>query len=45
MKEKKLPAPYAVSSDYDEWQYIVNEKERKELPKGTKAITVEVGQR
>lgn len=33
---------YAVSFDYDEWHYIVNEKERKELPKGTKTITVEV---
>lgn len=33
---------YAVSFDYDEWQYTVNEKERKKLPKGTKTITVEV---
>ena len=33
---------YAVAFDYDEWKYIVNEKETRELPKGIKTITVEV---
>lgn len=32
---------YAVSFDYDEWQFTVNEKEKKELPR-VKKITIEV---
>lgn len=33
---------YTVAFYYHEWQYMINEKERKELPKDTKTITVEV---
>jgi len=33
---------YAVSFDYDTWQYTVNNKEKKDLPRDAKAISVEV---
>jgi len=33
---------FAVAFDYDEWQYTINEKEKKELPFGVMAITIEV---
>jgi len=32
---------FAVAFDYDEWQYTINEKEKKELPP-VKKITIEV---
>ncbi len=32
---------FAVAFDYDEWQYTINEKEKKELPP-VKRITIEV---
>jgi len=35
---------YAVAFDYDEWQYTINDAEKKELPSGIKSITVEIEQ-
>lgn len=39
---KKIRRCYAVAFDYDEWQYIVNNTKKKELPPEVKTITVEV---
>ena len=33
---------YAVTLDYDEWVYAINNEEKKEIPKGTKKITIEI---
>lgn len=33
---------YAVSFDYDEWQYTINGTDKKELPVGVEKITIEV---
>ena len=41
-KKTKPQRCYAVAFDFDEWAYVVNEKKRKDLPKGTKKITIEV---
>lgn len=38
---KEIERCYAVSFDYDDRSYTVNEKEKKELPE-VKAITIEV---
>ncbi len=35
---------YAVAFDYDEWQYTINEKDKRELPAGVKSITIEAEQ-
>ena len=35
---------YAVAFDYDEWQYTINEKEKRELPR-VKKISIEVEER
>ena len=39
---KKAERCFAVAFDYDEWQYTVNETEKKELPAGIKNITIEI---
>lgn len=39
---KKITRCYAVSFDYDMHEYVVNEKEHKELPFSVKSITIEV---
>lgn len=39
---KEVERCYAVSFDYDDWQYVVNGIEKKELPVGVKSITIEV---
>jgi hypothetical protein len=41
---KEVERCYAVSFDYDDWQYVVNGTEKKELPVGVKTITVVVEQ-
>ncbi len=41
---KEVTRCYTVAFDYDEWQYVINETEKKELPAGVKAITIEVEQ-
>lgn len=33
---------YAVAFDYDEWFYTINNEKKKQLPKGTKKITIEI---
>lgn len=39
---KEIIRCYAVAFDYDEWQYIINNTEKKELPPDVKSINVEV---
>lgn len=39
---KEIARCYAVAFDYDEWQYIINDREKKELPAGIKSISVEI---
>lgn len=39
---KEVARGYAVAFDYDEWQYTVNETEKRELPVGIKSITIKV---
>ena len=39
---KKAVRCFAVAFDYDEWQYTINEKEKKKLPEGVRSITIEV---
>ena len=41
---KKPQRCYAVTFDYDEWSYAVNNRDKKKIPKGTKKITVEIEQ-
>lgn len=40
---KQAVSCYAVAFDYDEWQYTVNETDKKELPP-VKKISIEVEQ-
>jgi len=35
---------FTVAFDYDDWQYTINETEKKELPAGVKTISVEIEQ-
>jgi len=42
---KEIERCYAVAFDYDEWQYTVNNTEKKELPAGVEKITIEVEQK
>jgi len=39
---KEIERCYAVTFDYDDWQYTLNDKEKKPLPVGIKTITIEV---
>lgn len=39
---KEIERCFAVSFDYDDWQYTINETEKKDLPPGIKSITVEI---
>lgn len=38
---KEVARCYAVAFDYDDWQYTINEKEKRELPR-VKNISIEV---
>jgi len=38
---KEVERCYAVSFDYDDWQYTINEKEKRGLPQ-VKKISIEV---
>ncbi len=38
---KEVTRCYTVAFDYDEWQYTINETEKKELPR-VKKITIEI---
>ncbi|MDP3763705.1 MAG: hypothetical protein Q8Q92_03595 [bacterium] len=42
INEKEISRCYAVSFDYDEWKYVVNNKETQALPENTESISVEV---
>jgi hypothetical protein len=39
---KEVARCFAVAFDYDEWQYTINNTEKKEFPADIKTITVEV---
>lgn len=39
---KEVTRCYAIAFDYDDWQYTVNNIEKKGLPPDVKTITVEV---
>ena len=36
---------YSVAFDYDDWQCVINETQKKELPAGVMTITIEVEQK
>ena len=40
--EKEAIRCYSVAFDYDEWQYVVNDTEKHELPTGVESITIKV---
>lgn len=40
--EKEIERCYAIAFDYDEWYYIVNDTEKKELPPDIRTITIEI---
>lgn len=42
INDKEISRCYAISLDYDEWQYTINNKKAKQLPKEAKSITIEV---
>jgi hypothetical protein len=39
---KEVERCFAVSFDYDDWQYVVNGTKKKKLPAGVESITVVV---
>lgn len=39
---KEAERCYAAAFDYDEWQYIINDTEKKKLPLGLRSITIEI---
>jgi len=39
---KEVDRCYAVAFDYDERQYTVNDKEKKQIPAGTRKIKIQV---
>lgn len=39
---KEVERCYAVAFDYDEWQFTINNTEKRELPSDLKVITIEV---
>ena len=39
---KEVGRCYAVSFDYDDWQYKLNNEEGKQFPKGVKKIEIVV---
>jgi hypothetical protein len=41
---KEVARCFAIAFDYDEWQYVINETQKKELPAGVGTITIEVKQ-
>lgn len=41
-KKTKPQRGYAVALDYDDWSYAINNEKKKELPKGTRKITIEI---
>jgi hypothetical protein len=41
-KKKKTKRCYAVSFDYDEWAYIVNNIKKLNIPSGIKRIVIDI---
>lgn len=41
---KEVERCYAVSFDYDEWYYIVNNQEKRSLPDKLSSIKIEIGE-
>jgi len=41
---KEVVRCYTVSFDYDEWQYVINDTEKHELPAGVESIIIEIEQ-
>ena len=39
---KEVGRCYSVTFDYDEWIYLMNDKEKKPLPKELNSIAIEV---
>lgn len=39
---KEVARCFAVAFDYDEWQYTINETEKKKLPLEVKTIAIEI---
>jgi len=39
---KEVTRCYAVAFDYDDWQYVINDTEKHELPAGLESITIEL---
>ena len=39
---KEVARCYALAFDYDEWQYTINNTEKKELLPGLKSIAIEI---
>ena len=42
---KEVERCFAVSFDYDDWQYTINGADKKELPAGVESITIEIEKR
>ena len=42
---KEVERCYAVSFDYDDWQYTINGTDKKELPAGVEKISIEIEKR
>jgi len=40
--DKEIARCYTISFDYDKYEYVVNEKEKQQLPVEIGAITIEV---
>jgi len=43
--DKEVARCYAVSFDYDDWQYTINDTEKHELPAGVEKISIEIEER
>lgn len=39
---KEVDRCFAVSFDYDDWQYTINNAQKKELPAGVETITIAI---
>ena len=42
---KEVTRCFAIAFDYDEWQYVINDKKKRELPAGVENISIEVERR
>lgn len=42
---KEVTRCYAIAFGYNEWQYIINGTDKKELPAGVEKISIEIEER